>query len=170
MKNTYALDILLLWASLHSWHPPFHFFSLSQVEEGLSNVAAESGTQVQRLVDLVKENGELQREIKASLEKQVMQQIIDAVVRSDRDGNFTLTPRETSRLKAHLTSMDGIKFSAANFDNMIASDENELTLTDVMRIIRNLLDDEVAEKDNVFLLDPESLANRKTGVRALLPF
>ena len=139
------------------------------MEQGLSKIADNSGTQVQRLVELVKENGELQREVKEALEKQVMQQIIDVVVRSDRDGNFTLTPRETESLKSRLKSLEGIKFNASNFDNMIASDENELTLTDVMNIIRNLLDDEVAEEDNVFLLDPESLT-RKSGVMALLPF
>ena len=139
------------------------------MEQGLSSIADNSGTQVQRLVDLVQENGQLQKEIKSTLEKQVMQQIIDVVVSSDRDGNFTLTPQETQGLKYRLQNLQGIQFNGSNFDHMIASDENELTLTDVMNILRNLLDDEVPEQDNVFVLDPESLT-RKTGVRALLPF
>lgn len=149
--------------------PLKNFLRLSDVEEGLSKIADRSGTQVQRLVDLVKENGQLQLQVKKTLEKQVMQNIIDVVVACDRDGNFTLTPQETERLKLRLKSMEGIKLNTKNFDNMIASDQNELTVTDVMNIIRNLLDDEVPEEENVFVLDPESLT-RKSGVRALLPF
>ena len=111
----------------------------------------------------------MQLEVKKTLEKQVMQQIIDVVVRCDRDGNFTLTTQETERLKLRLKAMEGIKFNTTNFDHMIASDKNELTVADVMNIIRNLLDDDVKEEDNVFVLDPESLT-KKSGVRALLPF
>ena len=141
------------------------------MEKGLGQIADQNNTQTTRLVELVKENGELQLEVKRTLEKQVMQNIIDVVVSSDRDGHFTLAPQETEMLKARLQNMQGIKFNATNFDNMIASDENELTVTDVMNILRNLLDDEVKEEDNVFVLDPGSLRNRsRGGVLGLLPF
>ena len=133
---------------------------LSEVEEGLSKIATKSGTQVNRLVEIVKENGELQTKIKKALERQVMQGIVDAVVTSDRDGNFTLSPRETQMLKMRLKNIQGINLNQQNFDNMIASDENELTVPDVMNIVRNLLDDDVPRERNIFILEPESLLKR----------
>lgn len=150
-------------------HSTFLSFRLSEVEEGLSKIADKSGTQVSRLVEIVKENGELQLKIKKALERQVMQGIVDAVVTSDKDGNFTLSPKETEMLKMRLRNIDGIVLNQTNFDNMIASDENELTVPDVMNIVRNLLDDDVPRERNVFVLDPESLL-KKSGPRSLLPW
>jgi hypothetical protein len=86
-----------------------------------------------------------------------MQDIVDAVVSSDRDGNFTLGPRETAMLKIRLKSISGIIFQSENFDLMLEKDTGELTVSDVMKIMRNLLDDDVPREKNVFVLDPESL-------------
>lgn len=144
---------------------------LSEVEEGLSKIADKSNTQVNRLVEIVKEMGELQLRVKTVLERQVMQQIVDAVVTSDKDGNFTLTPQETEMLKLRLKNIGGVVLNQENFDNMIASDENELTVSDVMHMVRNLLDDNVPQEKNVFVLDPESLVtNNKSSARSLLPW
>lgn len=134
---------------------------LSDVEEGLSKIANQSGTQVNRLVEIVKENGELQIKVKKALERQVMQGIVDAVVTSDKDGNFTLSPKETEMLKLRLKNIDGINLNEQNFNKMIASDENELTVPDVMNMVRNLLDDDIPRDRNVFTLDPESLLKSK---------
>ncbi|CAB9508087.1 expressed unknown protein [Seminavis robusta] len=135
---------------------------LSQVEEGLSKIAEESNTEVARLVEIVKETKTLQTQIKKSLERQVMQQIISAVVASDQDGNFSLSPRETNILKARLKQIDGVNLNEEKFYQMIAADDNELTVQDVMKIVRNLLDDSVPAEDNVFVLEPQSLSQNKS--------
>ena len=57
---------------------------------------------------------------------------------------------------------DGINLNEQNFNHMIASDENELTVPDVMNMVRNLLDDDVPRERNVFILDPESLLKKKS--------
>jgi len=143
-----------------------HTYRLHDVEEGLSKIAKQDGTEVDRLVELVKETKTLQKQIKMALEKQVMQQMIDAVVTSDKDGNFTLTPQETEMLKIRLGNINGVDFNAKFFDNMIASDVNELTVTDVMNILRNLLDDEVPEERNIFVLRSENLIQKKKPATA----
>lgn len=113
-----------------------------------------------RLVAIVKENGELQLKVKKALERQIMQDIVDAVVGSDRDGNFTLSPQETKMLKIRLKNIRGIIFNEELFDHMLSKDTDGLTVSDVMRIMRNLLDDSVPRASNVFVLDPESLVKQ----------
>ena len=159
-----------IWRNSYFLFVVFFVGRLADVEDGLSKIARESGTQVDRLVEIVKENGALQAKVKKSLERQVMQQIIDAVVTSDKDGNFTLAPRETEMLKARLKNIGGVVLNQQNFDKMIASDVNELTVSDVMNIVRNLLDDNVPMEDNVFVLDPESLLTKQSGTRSIFPW
>lgn len=62
----------------------FPFFSLKDVETKLNDVAMEAGAQVDRLVNVVSQNGELQKKILSLLEDEVVQSIMTAIITTDR--------------------------------------------------------------------------------------
>ena len=129
------------------------------MERDLEAVAISAQTNVNRLVDIVKENGILQAQIKEKLEKQVIQNVMSVVVQVDVNRDFSLGPQELEMLVLRLKNMPGIKFDEPNFRKACgrASADGTTTLAEIMQILRNLKDDSVAEEDNIFHLQPKEL-------------
>ena len=111
----------------------FHLHSLKDVENQLNDIAIEAGSQVDRLVNCVAQNGQLQKQIKESLENQVAQSIMTAIISVDQDGSFTLDQREVMKLELKLENLPAVHFDHKNFENFLkASNQKEdLSLTDL---------------------------------------
>mmetsp|Transcript_1641 Transcript_1641/g.2354 ORF Transcript_1641/g.2354 Transcript_1641/m.2354 type:complete len:405 (-) Transcript_1641:52-1266(-) len=124
--------------------------ALQHVEEDLGQIAAKAGGQVDRLVSIVHENGQIQKEIKAILQDEIMQQIITAVINTDKDQDYNLSKREVRQLEYRLKHIPGVVFFHDRFQDFIASDEGDLTLSDVIKIARNLGDDTVPINQQIF--------------------
>lgn len=153
--------------------PSCSFYSLldrlQDVEDQLNTVAAESGAQIDRLVKIVQENGEIQKEIKEMLEAEVTQSIMTAVITTDRDGNFTLDHNEVYELEYRLMGIPGVVFHREMFRKFIASDQDDLTLTDVSNMIKNLEDETISDTERIFTFEPKAIleeAKEKAAVEA----
>jgi hypothetical protein len=129
---------------------------LKQVETALDAVAKQSGAQADELVSIIQENGEIQANVKQALEASVMQTLLMTVLTSDSDEDFVLSHKELLRLETRLSNLPGVAFDKANFQKFCT--HKELTLAQLMQLLRNLKDDNVPEHDNVFHLKPENLA------------
>ena len=132
-------------------------FRLSDVEEKLEDLASQQGTSVEHLRDLVEENAELQEKIIEMLNRNVMQDILATVIRSDRDNDFVLEGKEIDNLLIRLRSMKGVKFNYDKFLEIIEKDEGELTVADVVSVIRNLRNPSGKQEDCVFTFQPQDL-------------
>ena len=132
-------------------------YSLKDVETKLNDVAMEAGAQVDRLVNVVSQNGELQKKIKALLEDEVVQNIMTAIITSDRDGSFTLDRREVYQLELRLDSLPAVHFDKLNFRDFLASDQDDLTLTDLTNLIKNLKDDTIPPEQKIFTFKPTDI-------------
>ena len=124
------------------------------IESALNEIAAKSNASVTRLVEIVKRNGEIQTKIKKNLERQVLQDIVSLVVSTDRDKDFTLNETELNMLIMRLQGHKGVRFDETNFRKLITT---PCTLTSILKVVRNLMDDDVAEDDNVFHLQPREI-------------
>ncbi|KAL7573365.1 hypothetical protein ACA910_011725 [Epithemia clementina (nom. ined.)] len=123
---------------------------LKHVEAELDSIAKKAGGQVDRIVNIVHENGELQRKIRSLLDDEVLQQIITAILTTDRDGDYSLNPMERRQLEYRLKNIPGIIFHPDRFEAYCASDDGDLTLADVMKIARNLEDPTVPPEKCIF--------------------
>jgi hypothetical protein len=132
---------------------------LKNVEKDLATVVKKSGGQADRLVSIIKENGQVQDQIKGNLEAQVMQNVLTLILRSDTDANFRYSKNELKNLRMRLSNIPGVTFDTENFDKVCGS--QDLQLSDIMRMFRNLKED-IPKEDNIFHLQPEQLlkANR----------
>jgi hypothetical protein len=127
------------------------------VETKLSALAAKRGTQVDKLVQTVHENGQLLDKIKATLEASVMNQLISSIVLSDHDRDFFLSALEVQELTVTLSCLPGVNFDQVAFNRFISADDGQLTLEDVLKIIHQLRDDTVQDSDKVFTFHPKDV-------------
>ncbi len=140
---------------------------LEGVSKEYEKLVNERGSQVDRLVAIVKENGEIQAKVKKSLQTQVMQQAMETILKCDTDEDFAISQQEIPQLKLRLSSIPGVEFDEANFNAMFPDKKGELKLKDIMQLFRNLTD-EIPENDNVFHLKPSTLAPQRQ--RSILGF
>jgi hypothetical protein len=136
------------------------YISLNQVEKKLTALATKRGTQVDKLVQTVHENGTLLQKIKATLEASVMNQLVSSIVLSDHDRDFCLSATEVQELTVTLSCLPGVNFDQVAFNSFLNTsddDDGQLTLTDVLKIIHQLKDDTVQDTDKVFTFHPKDV-------------
>lgn len=135
---------------------------LEGVEEELVGIAEAAQTNVNRLVEMNNEFRELNARIKKNLERSVVQQVVTIVVQSDQNRDFTIGPQELEMLVMRLKLIKGIEFDEANFRKAVSLDKDGVVhLAEIMKVLRNLMDDDVAEEDNIFHLKPETLLEQQ---------
>jgi hypothetical protein len=132
---------------------------LEDVTQELDTIAVAAQTNVNTLVQICNENAILQCKIKKNLEQEVIQNVMTVVVNADSNQDWTLGPSEMELLVMRLKAMPGIEFDETNYRKATSSSEkgDTMTLVEIMSILRNLLDDTVAEEDNIFHLKPRAL-------------
>lgn len=111
---------------------------LHQVERALDQLATTAGKSVNALVEIVEENGKLQKEIHKKLDAEVTMNIMTAVLHTDRDQDFCLNPREVNMLIMRLKNIPGVEFHEEMFRHKISTDTDDLTLTDACAIVHDL--------------------------------
>jgi hypothetical protein len=128
---------------------------LEGVEESLEKVAKSAQTSVNRLTEIVIRNAEIQTQIKKNLEKQVLTSLVSIVVNTDKDRDFELNDMELNTLIIRLRGVKGVAFDEANFRKTIP--KAPVPLANIMKVVRNLLNPDVPEADNVFHMKPKEL-------------
>lgn len=101
----------------------------------------------------------IQAKIKVILEREVMQNVLEALVLSDRNQDFSLNLGEKEMLMLRLSNVPGIEFDDGNFRKMVG--DNDLNISHLMQMLRNLMDDGIPENDNIFHLKPASILESK---------
>jgi hypothetical protein len=140
---------------------------LEEVEGSLQRMA--NTTNVNRLVEVVKENKRLQRQIKENLEAQVMQTVMTTLFRSDRNKDLSLSRNELYIFQVRMQNMEGVEFNDETFMKYIdavddvndndptTKDDDTIPLAKIMQLLRNLMDDNLTPEENIFVLHPEYL-------------
>jgi len=82
---------------------------LHAVEGELEHVASESGCNANQLMELVKENGEILREMQVTQERAVMTAVLQAIIQSDLNQDFSYSENEIEILILKLRAIPGVK-------------------------------------------------------------
>ena len=117
------------------------------------------GIGVDRLNSSIDEYEQITKDMNLCLEKQVMQQVMDIVLKVDRNQDFHIkSPREIKQLTQRLSHLPNVEFDEDNFRKITKVDDEDhpgLKLEDIMAMFRNLRDPNVAPEDNIFRLHPD---------------
>jgi len=134
---------------------------VAAVEQELSALAAEQGQSVEEFCGLLQEHEQINKEIRRHIQIQVLQQLMDEVMKADRDGDDSLSDKEIQKLKWYMKSMKSVIFHEDRFDAIIMQNRSMKSL---MQVVRNLLDDDVPEHERVFELNIDDVASGKIEV------
>lgn len=142
-------------------------YSLKEAEVKLAELSVLQGRNVDELVEQVREFKKIQVQVKESLEAKVIQNLISVVLKSDQDADFIIDPEEIAGLKLRLNTIDGVDFSEENFNKALQRsgyDPNNVdvqaggfNIKIVLDVMKNLLDDDVPEEDNIFTINPDQV-------------
>ena len=105
---------------------------------------------VDRFLEVLEEREQLQEKMRENISQAVVQEIMRVVVRSDRDGDWTLKPTEIETLIVRLGFVDGIEVDQRRLRRMLM---NEPSLSCVIKVIRSLL-----ERDDEYEHPPTIIA------------
>ncbi|KAL7565531.1 hypothetical protein ACA910_003810 [Epithemia clementina (nom. ined.)] len=75
---------------------------LKELDHKFYTICKKSGTNVEEMKNLIKENGEIQKQMRKILDAQQLQDIFSAIVRSDTNQDFQLTDEELDRCMLRL--------------------------------------------------------------------
>ena len=145
-------------------------YRLKETEAKLEEISILQGVSVDTLVAQVKEFKEVQADMKESLQTKVLQNLIGVVITADKDKDFVIDPEEVDGLVVRLKSMDGVDFSEENFNKAVTKsgyDPSDATkggysINVVIEVMRNLLDDDVPDEDNIFTLKTDTIIAGKS--------
>lgn len=137
-----------------------HFFTrLAYVTRDIESLAATMGIGVDRLNSSIEEFDAITKEMNRCLEQQVMQQVLDIVMKVDRDKDFHIKePREIKQLQQRLSSIPNVEFHEENFRRITQCDSEDspgIKVGDIMAMFRNLKDPSANPEENIFVLHPE---------------
>mmetsp|Transcript_40875 Transcript_40875/g.87055 ORF Transcript_40875/g.87055 Transcript_40875/m.87055 type:complete len:344 (+) Transcript_40875:3-1034(+) len=118
------------------------------VEEELRGIAEKQNFNVNKLVELVQENGEILAQMRNNLRQRIVQDIIAIVVKSDRDNDNSIDRSEakTLALRIRLSLQEyGVVFDTEKFLKAIGDDP---TVQKVIGIVQKLLPSNKEKKEN----------------------
>eukprot|EP00545_Synedropsis_sp_CCMP1620_P010267 CAMPEP_0119006156 /NCGR_PEP_ID=MMETSP1176-20130426/2142_1 /TAXON_ID=265551 /ORGANISM="Synedropsis recta cf, Strain CCMP1620" /LENGTH=187 /DNA_ID=CAMNT_0006958045 /DNA_START=73 /DNA_END=636 /DNA_ORIENTATION=+ len=135
---------------------------LQEVEKKLADISVLQGQSVDELVEQVREYREISEKVEENVKSQIVQNLISVIFTADQDRDFIIDPEEVDGLKQRLTSIEGVDFSEENFNKALVKAGFDPTQIDVKKggysiqavieVLRNLMDKDVADKDNIFTI------------------
>lgn len=129
---------------------------LEQVEEDLSKIANTKN--VDRLIHVVTETKRINEKMKKNTQAKIVQQMVTTVLRTDRNLDLKIGPTELRNLMIRLDNTPGFDFHKDNFLKLLGNTDEPVPVEKIMKVIRNLKDDNVPEAENVFTINERTLA------------
>ena len=98
----------------------------------------------------MKENREILGQMQKNLRANVLQNLLQVVIRSDQDDNMTIEEDEIDDLINRIKKINGVEVREEKFKDRIISSGG--SLSSVMDIIKNLMADDVSKEDEIFII------------------
>lgn len=137
---------------------------LEDIENILQEQMADSQREQNAFMDTLRESREIQKKIKGILRAQIAQEIIQQVLKADRDGDFRLDPEEIGPLLNRLRTLDGFTVKEDRFREYLVS--RNFGLKCVIDLIQNLMTNEEKgeAEDAIFHFDVSTKKWNKTAL------
>mmetsp|Transcript_39841 Transcript_39841/g.84916 ORF Transcript_39841/g.84916 Transcript_39841/m.84916 type:complete len:263 (-) Transcript_39841:311-1099(-) len=123
---------------------------LEDVEQALDVITAQQGQSIEAFEEQVADNRDILSKMQSNLKANVLQNLLQVVIRSDRDENMTIEQHEIGELIDRIKGINGVEVNEPRFEEAITQSGGSLQC--VMDIIRNLMDDNVTEGDEIFVI------------------
>lgn len=123
---------------------------LEDVEQALNVITQTQGMSIEAFEEQVQDNRDILNKMQSNLKANVLQNLLQVVIRSDKDENMTIEEHEIGDLIDRIMGINGVEVNEPLFRERITSSGGSLQC--VMDIIKNLMDDNVTEGDEIFTI------------------
>ena len=127
---------------------------LEDVEQALDVITQTQGQSVAAFAEQVKENKDILGQMQKNLRANVLQNLLQVVIRSDQDDNMQIEEDEIDDLISRIQKINGVEVREDRFRDAIMSSGG--SLSSVMDIIYNLMADDVSGEDEIFIIKEEN--------------
>ncbi len=111
---------------------------MNDIEMALRELSETQGSQLSQLMDLIRQNKEINEGMRAVLKAKVAEEVISLVLDIDNDGSFTIQDKEIDRLIIGMNLMDGVSFDERMFREDFA--ECGGSVDEVIAMIKNMFE------------------------------
>merc|ERR1712176_648648 len=130
---------------------------LEDVEQALDVITQTQGQSVAAFAEQVKENRDILGQMQKNLRANVLQNLLQVVIRSDQDDNMQIEEDEIDDLINRIKKINGVEVREDRFKEKIISAKGKLS--SVMDIIKNLMADDVSGDDEIFIIKEENVSS-----------
>jgi len=123
---------------------------LEDCEQALDVITQTQGQSIEAFEEQVADNREILNKMQSNLKANVLQNLLQVVIRSDEDENMTIEEHEIGDLINRIEGINGVEVNEPKFRDAITSSGGSLQC--VMDIIRNLMDDNSSDGDQIFII------------------
>jgi hypothetical protein len=134
--------------------------NLEAVEQELA-LYAKDDTELRRLQHIVARQAEVHVAMRKCLQRQVVSDILEIVVGSDRDRDFAISAQELETMVLRMKALSGVRFNERNFRAHMADGDRSISC--VMKMIRQLMMDD-DDSNDIFTLSPHDLVSEKRAI------
>jgi len=121
---------------------------LEDVEQALDVITQTQGQSVEAFAAQVKDNRDILGQMQKNLRANVLQNLLQVVIRSDQDDNMQIEKHEIDDLINRIKKINGVEVNEEKFKERIVSARG--SLESVMIIIKNLMSDN--NEDEIFII------------------
>ncbi|KAL3807727.1 hypothetical protein ACHAXA_005328 [Cyclostephanos tholiformis] len=123
---------------------------LEDVEQALDVITQTQGQSVAAFADQVKENRDILLAMQKNLRANVLQNLLQVVIRSDQDDSMQIEMDEVDDLISRIKKINGVEVSEERFKRAIRTSGG--SLSSVMDIIKNLMAEDASEEEQIFTM------------------
>lgn len=123
---------------------------LEDVEQALDVITQQQGQSIAAFEEQVKDNREILSKMQSNLKANVLQNLLQVVIRSDRDENMTIEDHEIGDLINRIKGINGVEVHEDRFRDAITKAGGSLQC--VMDIIKNLMADNIQDGEEIFTI------------------
>jgi len=122
--------------------------NLQELEQTLKEIKMMESSTLDELEVQLQEQKEIEDQLEDNLVAEICQNVISICLAVDKDGDMNLSDDEIALLIAKIQSIGGVAVDEEKFKAKII--ENGRSMTAVMEVLRNLLDDQLDQDQNIF--------------------
>ena len=111
---------------------------MNDIEMALRELSETQGSQLSQLMDLIRQNKEINDGMRAVLKSKAAEEVISLVLDIDNDGSFSIQNKEIDRLIIGMKLMDGVSFDENMFRDDLAKCGG--SVDEVIAMIKDMFD------------------------------
>lgn len=124
---------------------------LEDVEQALDAITQQQGMSIEALEEQVKDNRDILRRMRSGLKSNILQNLLQVVIRSDKDGSMTVGEHEIDELMVKFEEIDGVTVNEEPFKKLVL--ESGGSIQSIMSVIKSLMNDTEFDGDEIFFVN-----------------